>query len=243
MKNGRVVVLGDCHFPYVDRRAWDLALKVVQALKPATTIQIGDFWDSESVSSHGRTFGVKADLAHELEAVRAGWAELEQAAGGLAVVMTLGNHDIWLQRYVAKNASAVEGLIPDHKSLYGMSKRCVVVPYQESYVIGKVHYVHDAGHAGKTAAQQTLDTVGHCVVFGHTHRLSVVYDGTSDGERRFAANVGWLGRTDSIKYMSPAKTRSWQHGLVVVEYVDGMAHAQAVPFVNGKAHYSGKTYK
>lgn len=243
MKNGRVVVLGDCHWPYVDHKAWDLALKIVQDLKPTVTVQIGDFCDLQSVSSHGKSYGRDIELVTEIRAAQGAWKQLEQAAGR-ELLFCSGNHDLWLQRYVAKNAPMIEALVPDFQDLYGMNrKRVAVAGYQEEYEIGNVRFTHDAGHAGKTAIQQTLDTVQHNVVFGHVHRLGVVYDGSSSGERRFAACAGWLGDPAHISYAPPARTRSWQHGLIVVEYAGGLSFASAVPFVKGRAFYNGKLYK
>jgi hypothetical protein len=115
-----------------------------------------------------------------------------------------------------------------------------VVPYQQPYKVGHVTYVHDVGHAGKFAAQQSMEAVGGCVVHGHTHRAQLVYGGTTDGVRHFGMSCGWLGDASHIKYMAPAKTRDWQHAIGLVEYPDGWdgpAFAHLLPIVNGRMYY------
>lgn len=243
MKNGRVVCIPDVHVPFQDKAAWGLALRITKALKPDYVVQLGDFADLVAVSGHDKEFGVNVSLDHELSAIQDEWGKLEVAAGRAKVVALLGNHETRLLRYVAKNASKLESIIPGFPALFRMGAKTVSVPYQEEFCIGKVHFVHDVGHAGKTATQQTLDAVGHCVVHGHTHRGAVVYDGTSDGERRFGLGCGWLGDVDAIRYMAPAKTRSWQHGIGIVDYRDGLAFAQFVPFVRGRALIDGRVFK
>lgn len=242
-KSGRVVILGDLHFPAHDKRAWNLALNIIADLQPDAVGQIGDLNDFQAVSSHPRDFGTRFDLERDLRVGQDNWQLLEAAAGDALMFVTLGNHDRWLWRYVAKNAPAVEGLIPDFKALMGMSEDVIVRDYQQPFNIGPVQYVHDLGHCGKMAAEQTLEAAGQCVVFGHSHHAKITYSGDTNGNRRFAMNVGWLGDVSKITYMPAAKTRTWQQGIGIVDYDGGVAYASFVPFVKGRALVNNKLYR
>ena len=101
-------------------------------------------------------------------------------------------------------------------------------------------YKHDfGGKAGKYAAEESLMGFGGNLVIGHSHRGKVTYlgEGRPDGDSHFCLNVGWLGRIDEADYTDPAKVRrEWQHGFGLVEYASsGLAYAQFVPIVRGKA--------
>lgn len=243
LKEGRVVVVGDCHFPHIDKRAWALALATIEKAKPTHVVSIGDWWDAQSVSLHPAEFGKRADLASELKSAQKGWQELKQASGRAQLYMTLGNHDHWALRYVAKSAPALEGLMPSFHELYSMSDDVTVTPYRTELKIGRVVYVHDVGFCGANSARQTLAAVNHNVVFGHVHRGTVVYNGDTNGKQRFAMSVGWLGCPKSITYAPPARTREWQHGLGLVDYENGLAFAQFLPFVGGCTMLNGRLVK
>lgn len=243
MNNGRVVVIPDVHVPLHDKRAWALALKIVQDLKPDVVLSLGDFADFEALSAHGKEFGRKPSFKHEIKAVNSEWRALEQAAGRAKIVLCVGNHSTRLLRYVANNAAVLEAVIPDFQTLFGMRSDAIVVPYQQEYRIGKVVYLHDVGYSGKMATHQTLEAVGSCVVHGHVHRASIVYSGDTDGQRRFGLCPGWLGDVSQISYMAPSKTREWQHGIGVIDYRKGFAFAHIIPIVKGVAYFDGRMYK
>lgn len=240
MKNGRVIAVPDCHVPFHDKRAWNLCLDIIQDQKPDAVVQLGDFSDSQAFSAHPKSFGYKPDPERDLEAVRQAAKDLRTVSRNRTKFL-LGNHDIWLQRYMARNAPLAESVIPDYAELFGYGHDPVA--YQEPHYIGRVAYVHDVGFSGVNATRQTLDAVGHCVVHGHDHRGTVVYNGTTDRDRWFGMGCGWLGDVSKITYMAPARTRQWQLGIGDIVYRDGLAFAQFVPFVRGKAFVNGKVYK
>jgi hypothetical protein len=155
----------------------------------------------------------------------------------------LGNHELRLERYIAQKAPELAGTHPTISKSLGLSDK-QTVPYRKSLKLGVVSYTHDLGHAGSGALPATLNAFGHCIVFGHTHRAGVIYDGDVSGSRRFAMNVGWGGDIDSIDYMHVAKTKAWQLGLgMVTQTHDGLAWANFVPFVSGRMVVDGKTYR
>jgi predicted phosphodiesterase len=243
MKQGRTVVVSDLHAPFQHVGAWNALLGFVAATKPARVVCIGDFADLYALNGHGKEWGRKFDFERELEGVRDCWAQLEEAVGKGGLDLTLGNHETRLTRLVAKYAPEIESIIPDFRSLLGAHDRTVIHPYQAELKIGRVVYTHDVGYSGANAARQTLAAVNHSTVFGHSHRGTVVYSGDTDGRQRFCLNVGFLGNERYMTYVSPSKRREWQVGFGIVDYVDGFAYAQFIPFVNRGFHVEGKVYR
>ena len=242
LNNGRVICIPDVHIPYHNKRAFGAAMNLVadQSRKNTHTIQLGDFADNEAFGRHPKTFGRASNPEAHLREVRKEAARMLSASRGDLTVLT-GNHDAWVYKYIAHNAPMAETLMLPPETVFGLES--TPEPYQKPFWVGRVAYLHDVGYAGANACRQTLEAVGHCVVFGHTHRASVEYSGSTDGERWFGMCCGWLGDASKITYMAPSKTRFWQQGVGVVDYADGLAFARFVPYVKGRFHLDGKVYK
>lgn len=236
----RVIAVPDVHAPYHHVRAWNVALEVIDYCRPKHVVQLGDFADNRPFSRHRRKYGERIDPQHDMAVVRDEAARLEKAAHG-KLTMLLGNHDEWYYNYCAENAPNVSAHLSTIGQAYGLKKE--PKPYHEVHHIGKVGFVHDLSYAGISAAQQTMDAAGHCIVFGHTHRAVVTYTGDVSGKRWFAMSCGWLGDASKITYMPRTNTRPWQLGFGVIDYDGDIGYARFVPIVNGKCLLDGKVFK
>lgn len=240
-----VLVVPDVHVPFHDRRAWNLALKIIDGVKPDYVISLGDLGDFYSVNSHGKSYGREQAFLRELKEVRKAVYELAMAATGSQCVWLQGNHEESFERYVAKNAAQLEGILPDGKKLLQIPKRDVWVPYRSSIELGKVTYAHDIGHAGKGAVLQNLAASGKNIVTGHTHRAGLAWGGTTHGQPHFSLSCGWLGDREQITYLHQTQTRDWSQGLGLVQMDEktGFCWPSFVPFVKGRAVVLGTEYK
>jgi hypothetical protein len=89
--------------------------------------------------------------------------------------------------------------------------------------------------------QQSLASFGGNIVFGHSHRAGTHYDGTIDGDHRFAMNVGWLGDATQTDYAHRSQTRAWQQGVGIVDQdQNGNSWAQFCPIVGGRVSLGGE---
>jgi hypothetical protein len=153
----------------------------------------------------------------------------------------MGNHEFRLERYIAKNAPAVEGLfsyenwVEDH----GWE----TVPYLSTYKLGKLNITHDTGTAGMNAHRDAASAHMGSTVIGHTHRLAYEVRGKVDGVPYLAAMFGWLGDPAKITYLHNAKAAHWVHGFGIGYMLeDGVTHVQPVPIIDGKCMVEGKLY-
>lgn len=236
----RTIVVPDVHVPFHDRRAWALALGVIEHVEPDQVVVLGDFADFLALSMHAAEFGVKKNLKKELKGVRAAWSELVSAAGDAEITFLVGNHETRLLRYVAEKAPVLEELVPSFQALFGMKDDVEVVPYWRPKKIGKVRFVHDLGFSGRRATQQALDATGHCVAHGHDHRATLVFGGNVEEKRIFAMGCGWLGDRALISYMPPARTKDWQQGLGLIDFDGDLAFPTFLPFVRGRCVVDGE---
>lgn len=237
----KILFIPDLHFPYNDKKYWRLLMKVAKDLKPNIIVIVGDFIDCYCVSDYNKDPKRINTLKEETASARQGLRELE-SLNAEENIYCFGNHESRLDRIIVQKAPALKGLV-DIETLLDLRK-WRVVEYQEHTTIGKLNITHDVGHAGKYAAFQTLDAFQDNVVIGHTHRASVVYQGTVAGIPHVCMNLGWGGSVDDIDYMHKAKAnRDWMHsfGLGYMEK-NGIVHCQIVPVINKKCVIEGKLY-
>lgn len=233
----RILACPDVHYPFHDKRAVALALKVADAYKPDTIVILGDFVDNYAVSSHDKDAGREGKIARELAGASVLVNEFRKRAKSFYYLE--GNHETRLQRYLNKRAPELHGLV-NIRDLVGVLEH-EWRPYGQPLRLNKCHFVHDVGYCGQDAARKSLNAFGGNLVFGHSHRAEIVYDGNLRGERHFAVSSGWLGNGSQIDYAPQTRVRQWQHGVTLVNSLkNGNSWATFVPFVGGKAIVEGK---
>ncbi|TXH41383.1 MAG: hypothetical protein E6Q97_37665 [Desulfurellales bacterium] len=239
-----IVFIPDCHHPYVDQAAWQLALDVVRKTKPEIIVVLGDFIDNLPVNNHGLDSPLKYSLLSELSAARHALVELEQAAGPQLrrKIFVEGNHETRLNRYIMQRAPELHGLVNIETALGLKEAGWEFYPYKTTCKLGKLHITHDTGKAGKNAHRSTALAYMGSAVQGHTHRMAYEVTGTFDGTPYLAAMLGWLGDRKAADYMHEVGAAEWVHGMGIghMERDTGIVHVQPIPFVNGKCVVNGE---
>ena len=113
IKNGYVIVFSDPHFyPDHNHIAQEALLKLIKELKPHAVLCGGDALDGTQIGRHDPTRGwhQPISLREQLECVCESMTAIKKASKGAITLMTMGNHDARLSRYLAMNAPASEGL-------------------------------------------------------------------------------------------------------------------------------------
>lgn len=230
----------DTHVPHESVEAWGVLLAAAKKLKPHVIVVLGDFADVESLSAHDKPNGRRVFLAEELPLVRARLRELEGLGAG-ELIYVMGNHEYRLERYIAKHAPELDG-ITSWDALLGLGK-WKVVPYNESYRIGKLWLTHTTGEAGDNAHRAAARTFMGSAMIGHTHRMGYEVRGKMGGAPYLAAMLGWLGDPAKAKYMHDAKAAThWVNGFGVgyMEPCSGIVHVQPIPIIKGRACFNGE---
>lgn len=241
----RILLFGDAHRPYHDKRAWSLFLKAGRAFRPKHLISLGDLADFYSVSSHSKDPRRANRLEAEIADVQLALDELS-ALGAANKLFVAGNHEDRLRRYLQDKAPELFGLI-DIPQLFRLRERgWAYVPYKAHGRLGKLHLTHDVGNSGRNATFVALDTYQHSVVTGHSHRLQYIVEGNAVGEFKLSAQFGWLGDMAKIEYMYQAKAaKNWALGFGV-GYLDpatGIAYLTPIPIVKYTCVVEGRLYR
>ena len=238
----KILFIPDQHFPYNDKKYWNLLMKVAKEVKFNIIAIMGDFLDCYSVSDYSKDPQRKSRLKDEVKSAKVALRELE-ALKAERYLYIEGNHEDRVWRLIKSKAPEFDGLVSIER-LLDLDK-WEYTPYMNHTTIGKLNLTHDVGHAGKYAAFQTLDAFQDNVGFGHTHRLAVVYQGNVKGVPHVCANFGWGGDVSKIDYMHQAKAKKdWMLGFGV-GYLEpnGIVHLQVVPVVKYKCVVDGKFFQ
>ena len=236
MSNGvqRLFFFPDMHVPYHSEKALRLALRVRKAFRPHRTIILGDMADFYCVSSYDKSPARKDSLQWEVQECNKVLDLIDQHKDRRDFVA--GNHEFRLERYLKTKAPETFDMLKVQDLLRLKERGWSYTPYQHSLKIGRLWITHDEGTAGPTAHRKARDSFGGNVVIGHTHRMSVDYQGCASGKGHVGAMFGWLGDPEAVDYLHRVKAQQWIHG-VGVGYLlpSGNVHLQAIPFIEGKA--------
>ena len=246
----KVLFIPDVHVPYHHVPAWRVVLDYIRRGRPGAVVQVGDFSSFDSVSSYRPDPKRVLPLEDEIAGANTALDELDAACrvGGVARGnrwLLEGNHEVRLDRYVREQAPELRAFIDWREMLKLDQRGWKTLPYLEVLQLGKLDIGHDIGRAGVNAARQSLIDYGNSLLFGHTHRGQVIYQGTAQNKRHVAATIGWLGDPDQITYKHRRMVlRDWQHGFAVVHFrANGSFWLQFIPVVDGVAVVDGEVYR
>lgn len=258
--------------PFHDERAMAIALNICKDVKPDIVVNLGDFIDLPNVSRYEQEPSFYATTQPSIDRAYRFLVEQRMVAPDAEIVLIEGNHDLRLQKYIAKNAVAAFGLsraeAPDEWPVlsipYLLRLDEIGVDYIDGYPNGE-YYINDNircehgwkyGQRGKIASKIAEgETVS--IITGHTHHMEMISRSFSDrGTVRnvVGATLGCLCRVDGAVPSAKTGTDSsgrvvgkqmdWQQGVGVVEYTEGDGFANVVPIAidNGTAIYNGKKY-
>lgn len=239
------IAIPDVHVPYHDPKIIGIILRAADAIGATRCVQLGDLTDCYSVSRFPKSRDRRLDIAWELDSTAELVNVLDKAFPDERVI-TLGNHDVRMERYVAEKAPEIAALFPTYVERIGFKERgWRVTNYMDGTRIGDLNVTHEVGFSGAHAAQQTLGVYSSSVIFGHTHRIGFAVAGDLDGKRRVGAMLGWCGDVEKIDYHYRARVaRESSHGFGIV-YVEDDGRSTVVPVVisEGRCVVEGKVIR
>lgn len=219
-------ILNDVHFPFEDRRRYEIALEIFKAQPTLKHIYLnGDIAEFQGVSAHPIHPSEKGiNFSTELVYVNKRFDELMEMFPGMPVTYIVGNHEHRFFRYVRDIAPAIWGVI-DCPELLKFPERPLwrLVDYGPTQLVrcGKSnlwlrHEPLGSGknHAGLTAEKSIVD-----LAYGHTH----VYQAAM--HRKFgpghvhtkAYSLGWLGDKSRHVFDYRGAKDNWALGCTIVE--------------------------
>jgi UDP-2,3-diacylglucosamine pyrophosphatase LpxH len=94
-----VAYLSDCHFPYEDKRAWQLTLQILEDIRPSTVFWGGDIVDCYAVSDFSRDPQRVLTLQDELDEAVNGMRQVRKLVPEASMYFLPGNHENRIERF------------------------------------------------------------------------------------------------------------------------------------------------
>lgn len=241
-----IPIISDIQYPLHDPKAVALAATIVADLG-VDTVCIGDELDNWQISRwekgrakefDGRLGKARDDIGQVLKDLRVRH-------------LTRSNHgNTRLESYLA-SAPALADLPEYQYESFLRLDQLGITFHRKPYEVapGWVAIHGDEGPSSQIAGSTAMNIAkrwGVSVVCGHTHKMAIQHHHISYGgrvrRRIFGFEVGNLMNQNKASYLKGGHG-NWQQGIGVL-VVDGKTVTPVmVPFLDGKAHFDGKTYR
>ena len=238
-KNGlKIAVLPDCqvrHGVNTDHLEW--CGKYLAQKKPDVIVDIGDFNDMSSLSTHNAPGHKSLEGTRYKKDIDASKRAMERLMNPIAAVsgynplleFELGNHEDRVTRTIARDPK-LEGLISLQD--FGYEEfGWRVHPFLQPIVIGGVAFCHyfPSGVIGRpiTSARQLLTKLHMSAYAGHQQGRDIAYAQRADGKEMTAIISGSF-YTHAESYLSPFTNNHWRGFYMLHQVKDGAFDEMAV---------------
>jgi hypothetical protein len=243
-------LLFDAHFPYVDRRAYDLALEVLTDSGISQLVLGGDFADVHGLNSFGKNPHVEDTIMDEVECVLEEISLLDSLFKRQDKIFIEGNHCTRLERYILKKCPELFNFltIPRLFKLAENGFKFIPDGPDQMYKISTLNVRHKPCGGGENFSNSTVKKAGASVIFGHHHQIQEHQTVTLDGDYHRAISVGCLCNKKHPVMSYVTTHHQWQLGFAIVTVGDDGKtwFCQNVHILQGKKYQcqaNGRIYK
>lgn len=234
---------GDAQYPYEDPKMITLMVEFCRDFRPDYFNNQGDHADFYQCSKFSQDPSRLGDLQRDLNRAKNGTARFRDAMPNTKFLMTGGNHEDRLRRFLWNNAKSLSSLdCLDIEELLGLREMEIdYAPYKKTIVVNNLfkleHGTIVRQFAGYTARAMSLKRGGNGVV-GHTHRMGSSLK-TMGGD-----TTGWW-ENGCLCDLNPEYTQEpdWQHGFSVITFIGDRFYMEQIPIIKYRFIYGGKLYE
>jgi len=244
------IVFPDTHIPLHDKKAWKCALKAIEVVKPDIFVHLGDVGEWGSVNHWQWQRKKRPPLEYILPSVDIDFRlvnryldHLDDAlkrAGCKRTIITQGNHDTWLDRFVEENPylphlSFTTGIMAEERGyeIYG---------HGDKLWLGDLYLYHGDKWAGMYHAKNHLRRLGCNVMYGHHHDIQQASHSNVHGTIS-GYSLGCLKRLDhDVNDWLKGRDHNWSHSIAVLYIDNGKTTVQVIPITGGAIYLNGRKY-
>lgn len=250
-ENVPVVVIPDTHAPFHDPYAIELACKIIEYVKPASIIYLGDDVDWMQISKYSkdprRILQADAEVKSWQSNIDAAFTSA--ASSIIRRYKLLGNHEKRLYKYYCDSPEIMGFAGMQMDAIIGLDKNFKVIPNLqiiEDEIIWRNRFMFKHGDivrkfAGWTAKSE-LEKEGLNGISGHVHRAAQ-YTRTVRGKAMTWLEGGCLCKLNP-EYMS---NPNWQQAITVIWFNGNKEtdyfHPDLIQFVNYQAVALGRYFE
>lgn len=212
MRNKKVFIIGDVHFPFHCKKSLAKVLELIKKEKPDVVIQIGDLLDWYCASKYPRSLNVanpKEEILLGIKLAEKMWSDIQKIVPKAQCIQILGNHDVRMPKRIMERLSELESFFDLDK--YYTFKNVKVLKSDKDYIeIDGVIYVH--GWLSKSIDHARY--FNKPTVHGHRHRPEVEYD----HKNLWSMDVGYMANEKSeVMGYGQSKFTKWTKACGIVE--------------------------
>lgn len=235
----RVLIIGDLHSPFHDRKAIQATYKHAKANNVDAIFINGDLIDFHGLSFHEKDPDRRVPISEELEITRQLLSGMRKVFPDIPIYYITGNHERRLERYLIGKAADLLGVeefrldvllrLGEYKITY--------IPYRSKVYFGKLLVDHGdrmIGTGGVNPARNARLKYKRAVVVNHFHKLTVDSGKVYDGDVITCWSNGCLCELEP-GYM---EINEHVHGIMYVDIIDdkGSFSVYQKQIINGKIY-------
>ena len=228
IKDGKVAICSDIHFPFQDDSAVNAFLYYCRINKPTHIILAGDVIDCYKLSRF--TKGEGRNPYEEIKICRKFLEQLRKENEAAKIYYIIGNHETRLQTYVLSKAPELACLIEDIFSIIKVEdfkiRGCSELLINNDFVVthGKL-----LGNKAGLSAIKEIEKHYMSGASGHCHKISHFI--TRKAGRKFE----WF-ETGCLCDLNPEYTQDpdWTQGFVILNYHKGVRSGRFIEIEKGK---------
>lgn len=213
LKDKKVYVASDIHFPFQDDKAVEAFIEDCYLYQPNVIVLNGDLMDFYKLSRFSKDPKGR-DPEEEIDMCREFLGDLRQACPNAEIYYTIGNHETRLTKYILDNAPYIVGLVENVFDLLKVDE-FGVVGCSSLLVNDTFMFKHGTRLGNKSGLSAMKELEAHYLsgATGHTHRLAK-FTTRKSGKRFVWFETGCLCTLDPEYMVQP----DWQQGYVVIQF-------------------------
>jgi predicted phosphodiesterase len=240
IKQSRILIISDLHFPYQNNEAIILALDYGKSKKIDCILINGDLIDFANISRHERDFRARS-IAEEFDAVRIFLKSIRLHFPKTKIVFKHGNHDERWEKFLYSKAPEIFDVNDFQlEVLLRLGElKIETVKDKRPIKIGKLTALHGhelagGGAGGVNPARGTFLKTLSNVIVGHYHKTSSNTETTMNGDVIAVNSVGCLCDLNPL-YM-PINKHNLGFAYCELNIKTGEYHLENLKIVKGKIY-------
>jgi UDP-2,3-diacylglucosamine pyrophosphatase LpxH len=227
----KVVAIGDCHFPFVNKKSLRTIYTAIEELQPTYVVQLGDLYDQFCSSRFPRSISYITPEAEYLNGHKLAmefWRKIREVAPKAKCHQIIGNHDERAKKKILQVAPDLEPFL-DVERLYQFEGVKTQPSEREGLILDGVLYMH--GYLSRLGDHARH--AGMPVVCGHTHRGGTSYF-RQGPKTLWELNCGFVGDTSSrpLSYGRQRYIATTTQGFGIIERIGKSITPIFVPLPN-----------
>ena len=213
LKDKKVFVASDIHFPFQDDNAVETFIRECDLYQPDVIVLNGDLMDFYKLSRFSKDPKGR-DPEEEIDMCREFLGNLRRVSPNAEIYYTIGNHETRLTKYILDNAPYIVGLVENVFDLLKVDE-FDVIGCSSLLVNDTFMFKHGTRLGNKSGLSAMKELEAHYLsgATGHTHRLAK-FTTRKSGKRFVWFETGCLCTLDPEYMVQP----DWQQGYAVIKF-------------------------